>query len=113
MIVRDCELLKIILNTAVNYNNDGEPAPVLPRFSDMEFSNLNLTAAKHNQTMVDINGFADEKHYTKNIIFDNLRLPVQSVIRIKNGEALSFNNVQCADGKKPAYQINDSKNIIY
>ncbi|MBP6181987.1 MAG: glycoside hydrolase family 28 protein [Flavobacterium sp.] len=112
VIVRDCELLKITLYTAVNYNNDGEAAPVLPQFSDMEFSNLNLTAAKPNQTVLDINGFPDEKHYTRNIIFENLNLPEQSTIRIKNGEALTFKNVQCADGKKPEYQIIDSKNIV-
>jgi polygalacturonase len=112
VIVRDCELLKITLYTAVNYNNDGEAAPVLPQFSDMEFSNLNLTAAKPNQTVLDINGFPDEKHYTRNIIFENLSLPEQSTIRIKNGEVLTFKNVQCADGKKPEYQIIDSKNIL-
>ncbi|MFV8325661.1 glycoside hydrolase family 28 protein [Flavobacterium sp. ZS1P14] len=112
VIVRDCELLKITLYTAINYNNDGAAAPVLPQFSDMEFSNLNLTAAKPNQTILDINGFPDEKHYTKNIIFENLRLPEQSIIRIKNGEALTFKNVQCADGKDPEYQIIDSKNIV-
>jgi len=113
IIVRDCELLKITLYTALNYNNDGEPVPVLPQFSDMEFSNLNLSAANPNQTILDINGFADEKHYTRNITFENLSLPEQSVIHIKNAEALTFKNVTCGNGKKPIYQISESKNIIY
>ncbi len=112
VIVRDCELLKITLYTEVNYNNDGEAAPELPQFSNMEFSNLNLTAAKPGQTVMDINGFKDESHYTKNITFGNISLPKQSTIRIKNGEALTFKNVECTDGKKPTYDIIDSKNII-
>jgi len=112
VIVRDCELLKITLFTAVNYNNDGEAAPALPQFSDMEFSNLNLATAKPNQTIMDINGFADENHYTRNITFENISLPKQATIRIKNGEALTFKNVKGSDGNNPTYDIIDSKNII-
>jgi polygalacturonase len=112
VIVRDCELLKITLYTAVNYNNDGEAAPILPQFSDMEFSNLNLTASKSNQTVMDINGFTDESHYTRNITFENISLPKLSTVRIKNAEALTFKNVLDTEGKKPAYNIIDSKNIM-
>ncbi len=112
IIVRDCELLKITLYTILNYNNDGEAAPVLPLFSDMEFSNLNLSAAKAGQTVMDINGFSDEAYYTKNITFNNLTLPEQSTVRIKNCAALTFKNVQCLDGKKPVYQIIESKDIV-
>ena len=112
VIARDCDLLKITLYTEVNYNNDGAPAPTLAQFSDMEFSNLNLTGAKPGQTIIDINGFADEAHYTKNIVFDHLQLPAQSTIRIKNGAALTFKKVTCADGNPPIYQTIDSKNII-
>jgi polygalacturonase len=112
VIARDCDLLKITLYTEINYNNDGAAAPTLPLLSDMEFSNLNLTAAKPGQTIIDINGFADEAHYTKNIVFDKLQLPSQSVIRIKNGAALTFKKVTCADGNPPIYQTIDSKNII-
>jgi polygalacturonase len=112
VIVRDCSLQKITLYTAVNYNNDGDAAPVLPQFSDMEFSNLDFTSAKPNQTIMDINGFSDEQHYTRNLVFENMTLPAKSVIRIKNAEALSFKNLQCVDGEKPVYQIIDSKNIV-
>ena len=111
VIVRDCELLQITLYTALNYNNDGEAAPELPLFSDMEFSNLTLSAAKAGQVVMDINGFADEAHYTKNIVFNNLTLPEQAIVRIKNCSKLKFSNVLCVDGKKPVYQIVESKNI--
>jgi polygalacturonase len=112
VIVRDCDLLKITLYTELNYNNDGEPAPELPLFSDMEFSNLNLSAAKPGEIIMDINGFADEAHYTKNIIFRNINLPALSTIRIKNASALTFENVLCAGGNKPAFQVIDSKGIV-
>jgi len=111
VIVRDCELLKVTLYTQLNYNNDGEAAPELPLFSDMEFSNLNLSMAKPGETVMDINGFADEQHYTRNLIFKNISLPKQATIRIKNARSLDFENVVCIDGIKPAYQIIDSKEI--
>ena len=111
VIVRDCELLKVTLYTAVNYNNDGAAAPELPQFSDMEFSNLDLSKAKPGQTVMDINGFPDEPHYTRNILFKNISLPGQSTIRIKNGQALEFKNVVCTDGTQPVYQVIDSKDI--
>ncbi len=113
VIVRDCELLKVTLYTALNYNNDGESAPELPLFSDMEFTNLNLSTAMIGQTVMDINGFTDEAHYTKNINFSNIILPEQSTVRIKNCDNLTFTNVLGADGKKPVYQSIDSKNIVY
>lgn len=113
VIVRDCELLKITLYTQLNYNNDGEAAPVLPQFSDMEFSNLNLSSAKSGQIVIDVNGFADEKYYTRNIVFQNLILPQKSIVKVKNCELLNFKNVLNVDGTKPEYQVLESKNIVY
>nr|WP_294895361.1 glycoside hydrolase family 28 protein [uncultured Pedobacter sp.] len=112
VIVRDCDLLKVTLYTQLNYNNDGESAPILPQFSDMEFTNLNLSEAEANQTVIDVNGFQDEAHYTRNIVFKDVVLPKQSSIRLKNAEAITFNNVKCVDGTKPIYNIIESKNIV-
>ena len=112
VIVRDCELLKVTLYTAVNYNNDGAAAPELPQFSDMEFSNLDLSKAEPNQTVIDVNGFEDVNHYTRNIVFENIRLPQQSIIRIKNGEKITFKEVKGTDGNQPVYNIIDSKEIV-
>jgi len=111
VVVRDCDLMKITLYTQLNYNNDGAPAPELPLFSDMEFSNMNLSKAKPNETVVDINGFADEAHYTRNILFNNITMPLGSTVRIKNAKALEFKNVVTANGAKPTYQIIESKDI--
>jgi polygalacturonase len=111
--VRDCELLKITLYTALNYNNDGEAAPVLPQFSDMEFSNLDLTKANTKEPVIDINGFSDASHYTRNLIFKNIKLPENAQIRIKNCENLTFKNVRNSKGEKPVYNIIEFKNIEY
>ncbi|MGF7232029.1 glycosyl hydrolase family 28 protein [Arachidicoccus sp.] len=113
VIVRDCDLLQITLYTAVNYNNDGAPAPEIPLFSNMEFSNLNLSAAKPNAVVMDINGFKDQKHYTQNILFQNIVLPEKSIIQIKNCASLTFKDIICKGGEKPQYRIVDSRNIIH
>jgi exo-poly-alpha-galacturonosidase len=111
VIMRDCSILKITLVTDVNYNNDGAAAPELAWFKDMEFSNLNMSGAKPGETIMDINGFPDEQHYTRNILFKDIRLPEGAKIRIKNADGLIFKNVQDNIGAKPLYQITDSKNI--
>jgi exo-poly-alpha-galacturonosidase len=113
VIVRDCELLKITLYTALNYNNDGEAALVLPQFSDMEFSNLDLTKAASDQVIIDVNGFEDIQHYTRNIIFKDIKMPQKSIIRIKNGASITFNEVKDDLGNKPVFNIIDSKEIVY
>lgn len=111
VIVRDCELLKVTLYTELNYNNDGAAAPELPLFSDMEFTNLNLSKAKPGETVMDINGYADEQHHTRNILFNNITLPERSTVRVKYGKSLNFKNVLCTNGEKPTYLIIDSEDI--
>lgn len=113
VVVRDCDLQKITLYTELNYNNDGEAAPVLPQFSDMEFSNLDLSKANIKEPVMDINGFSDSAHYTRKIVFKDVILPIQSTIRIKNAEAVTFINVKGVDGTKPVFNIIDSKNITH
>lgn len=109
--MRDCSVLKITLVTNVNYNNDGTPAPTLAWFKNMEFSNLNMTGAKPGETIMDINGFPDEQHYTRNILFKNISLPQGAKVKIKNVDGAVFKNVQDGNGAKPLYLVVDSKNI--
>lgn len=113
IVVKDCDLLKIMLVTTVNYNNDGKPAPVIPTFSDMEFANLTMTNAAAGSTVLDINGFPDEQHYTSNILFKNIKLPNASVIAVKNCKHLQFSHVTCSNGDKPKYNIVESKQIKF
>ena len=48
--VTDCELLQITIFSAVNYNNDGEAAPVLPTFENFVFKNIDLSKAIDKRT---------------------------------------------------------------
>lgn len=111
VVVRDCDLLQITLYTALNYNNDGAAAKELPLFSDMEFSNLNLSKAKSGSVVMDINGFEDPAHYTCNLMFKDILLPTGGIIKIKNCENLTFKNVVDDQGNLADFQIIDSKNI--
>jgi exo-poly-alpha-galacturonosidase len=113
VIMRDCSILKITLVTNVNYNNDGAPAPELTWFKDMEFSNLDMSAAKPGETLIDINGFADERHYTRNVVFNNVSLPQGSKIKVKNCADVMFKNVQDDSGAKPVYLVSESGSVVY
>jgi polygalacturonase len=112
LVMRDCSILKITMVTNVNYNNDGAPAPKLAWFKDMEFTNLDMTGAKANETLMDINGFPDEQHYTRHITFTNIKLPQGAKIKIKNCDNVIFKNVADINGTKPAYLVSESNNIV-
>jgi polygalacturonase len=112
VVMRDCSIQKITLVTDVNYNNDGAPATELAWFKDMEFTHLNMAGAKAGETIMDINGFPDKQHYTRNLIFNDILLPQNAKIRIKNVDGLVLKNVHDANGTKPLYEIIDSQNIV-
>jgi polygalacturonase len=112
VVMRDCSILKIMIVTDVNYNNDGNPAPQLCQFKDMEFTNLNMAGAKPGETLIEVNGFPDEQHYTRNITFNNVSLPQGAKIKVKNCDAITFKNVQDGSGAKPLYLITESTNVV-
>ncbi|MBW4891053.1 glycoside hydrolase family 28 protein [Mucilaginibacter sp. HMF5004] len=111
IVMRDCSILKITMVTNVNYNNDGAAAPELAWFKDIELSNLDMSNAKSGETLIDINGFPDEQHYTLNVLLKDIRLPQGAKINVKNCDGVSFNNVLCADNAKPVYNITESKAV--
>jgi len=110
--VRDCELLKITVFTSLNYNNDGEAAPVIPQFSDFHFINIDLTGAKPGETVIQLNGFREEGHRLKNLSFSNITLPDDGRIEINDAENLIFSGVRTKSGAKPFYSINRSSEIL-
>lgn len=110
--MRDCSILKITIVTDVYYNNDGAPSPKLAWFKNMEFSDLNMTGAKGDDTIMDINGFPDQQHYTRHIVFNDVKTPKGAKIKIKNCDDVAFNNVADINGVKPSYLVTESKNII-
>ncbi|MGQ7947343.1 glycosyl hydrolase family 28 protein [Flavobacterium sp. WC2509] len=111
IVMRDCSIQRIKLVTNVNYNNDGAAASELSWFKDIEFTNLDMSGAKQNETTIDINGFPDEQHYTRNVSFQNITLPEGAKIKVKNCEDVIFKNVQGINGAKPEYLISDSKKV--
>lgn len=113
LIMRDCSILKITMVTDVNYNNDGAAAPKLAWFKNMEFTNLDMTGAKPGDTIMDINGFPDQKHYTRDITFNNVSMPQGAKIKIKNCDAINFTNVTANAVTKPTYLVTESTKIVY
>jgi exo-poly-alpha-galacturonosidase len=111
--VRDCELQLIKIVTSINFNMDGEAAPDMPVFRNIEFSNINMTKANINKPVIFIEGFDDPEHYTKNVILRNIVLPENSKVYIRNCSDFMFDNVLTAMKHKPEFEIITSNNIKY
>jgi exo-poly-alpha-galacturonosidase len=110
--VTDCELLKITVFSAVNYNNDGEPAPQVPTFENFVFKNIDLSNASTKEPAININGFKEPGHRLKNVTFTNIVMPENAKVTINDAEQIKFTNVQSASGTKPVYAVNNSSDII-
>jgi polygalacturonase len=111
--VTDCQLLKITIFSAVNYNNDGEPAPQLPTFANFIFKNIDLTGASTKEPVININGFKDPAHLLRDVVFTNITLPENATVVINDAERVKFLNVKSVTGVKPTYEMKDSKNVSY
>ncbi|MDD3078741.1 MAG: glycoside hydrolase family 28 protein [Paludibacter sp.] len=108
--VKDCILPCIRVFTSVNYNNDGISAPETPLFKNFEFSDINIEN-KQEKPVIIIEGFSDKKHYTKNLLFENIVLPENSVIQLSHVNGALFKNVKCISGNKPEYIEKNTFNI--
>lgn len=114
VVVKDCDLLQIKIVSSIDYNNDGEPAPNLPYYRNMEFSNLNMANANSEIPVIFMEGFDDPAHYTSNIILRNIILPDAAEIYLKNCNDVLFENVmQANSNQKPKYSVTSSTNIRY
>ncbi len=111
--VTDCQLLKITIFSAVNYNNDGEAAPVLPTFENFVFKNIDLSKANIKEPVININGFKDPAHKLKNVVFTNIVLPENGKVVINDAERVKFVQVKTTSGGKPQYEVNNSTTISY
>lgn len=110
--VTDCQLLKITIFSALNYNNDGEAAPVIPTFEKFVFQNIDLTQANTNEPVININGFKDPEHKLRNVLFTNIILPLNGKVLINDAEQVKFEQVKTISGSKPEYLVNNSSDII-
>ncbi|GAA4728770.1 glycoside hydrolase family 28 protein [Flavisolibacter ginsenosidimutans] len=111
--VADCQLLQITVFSAVNYNNDGEPAPEVPTFENFVFKNIDLSGASLKEPVIDINGFKDPAHRLRNVSFTNILLPENAKVVINDAENVSFINVKTTSGAKPQYTATNSSGIVY
>ena len=111
--VADCELLQITIFSAVNYNNDGAPAPEVPTFENFTFKNIDMSHASTKEPVMDLNGFKEEGHRLKDVTFSNVILPANSKIVINNAENVKFTDVRSGAGEKPQYVVTNSEKISY
>ena len=111
--VTDCQLLKITVFSAVNYNNDGAAAPEVPTFENFTFKNIDLSQASTKEPVIDINGFKEAGHRLKDVTFTNILMPENSKVVINNAERTKFVKVKSLNGLKPEYIVRDSDDISY
>lgn len=111
--VRDCQLLKITIFSAVNYNNDGEAAPVIPVFENFVFANIDLSKANIKEPVININGFKHPAHKLRNVSFTNVIMPEHAKVLINDAAGVQFTEVKSATGAKPDYVANNCENIVY
>ena len=60
-----------------------------------------------------VHGFPAAGHRTKNVRFDNIRLPAGAVVQLDRTEDVSFSGLTTADGQKPAFEIKRSERVVY
>ncbi|MFT3827667.1 MAG: glycoside hydrolase family 28 protein [Chitinophagaceae bacterium] len=110
--VSNCQLMKITVFSALNYNNDGEAAPEVPVFENFVFRNIDMKDAKTTEPVMIINGFK-EAHHLRNLTFSKIVLPDGAKILINDAEKATFTNVKTVSGAKPVYTVNNSTEIVY
>ncbi len=95
--VKDCSCKSVTFFMKVPYNNDGDPAPVLPEFSNMSFSNLDMTGGSGK--IIQMHGL--DKSSIKDIKFSNIRCPNNATITGTHCDRVIFKNVTTANGSPP------------
>ena len=110
--VTDCELQKITVFTELNYNNDGEAAPEVPVFENFLFKNISLAGANIKEPVININGFKTAAHHLKNLQFENILVPENATITIKDADNVVLKNVLSAKGVKPVYTLLNCINLL-
>lgn len=110
--VADCQLLRITIYAKLGYNNDGAAAAAEPVFEHFTFRNIDLSKANLRQPVMDLNGFKQAGHQLHDVTFENIIMPKDARIVIKDAFNIQFINVLATDGTKPNYEITDSRDIV-
>ncbi len=109
--VRDCDLQQITVYTELPYNNDGAAAPNQPVFRDFRFTNIDLTKADPSKPVIVVNGFPADGHRTKNVVFQDVRLPLGARVKLDRVEDVSFTRVTTPDGGAPEFEITRAERV--
>ena len=112
VVVKDCSLRKITIFSSVGYNNDGEPAPVLPYYKNIQFSKINMIGATENPLII-IQGFDKKSHYDKHLVFKNISIPNNSLIQMDHCNNVLFKNVISPNGTPPRLKKFKCGNVIF
>jgi exo-poly-alpha-galacturonosidase len=111
--VRNCDLQQITIYTELPYNNDGQGALVQPFFRNFSFTDIDLSKADPKKPAIVVNGFPAEGHRTRNVRFENIRLPAGALVKIDRAEDLALSGIQTTDGRAPNYEITRSERVTH
>ena len=111
--VRNCDLQQITVYTELDYNNDGAAAPAQPLFRNFRFTDIDLTKADPSKPAIVLNGFPAGGHRTRNVRFENIRLPAGARVMVDRAEDVVFARTAGVGGDKPAYEITRSERVAY
>ena len=101
--MQDCRIDKFLAHS-VPYNADGDAAPDLPVFEDIEIRNCTITGS---EKVVELEGFLkqsfeDRQNYVKNVLMENVVIDVEvGEIHLKACDKITFRNVCGKNGSKP------------
>lgn len=91
--------------TALNYNNDGEGSPALPKIKNISLENVSLTGVRtysngrtENLDCIELCGLQEAEYHLENIKLKNISLcprdnDAEHTFKIKNVKNLTFENV--------------------
>jgi hypothetical protein len=86
---------------------------VQPFFRNFSFTDIDLTKADPKKPAIVVNGFPAEGHRTRNVRFENIRLPAGALVKIDRAEDLALSGIQTTDGREPNYEITRSERVTH
>jgi polygalacturonase len=101
--VTDCIMPRVLVH-AVGYNDDGISAGEAPVFENFQYDRITLTGqfleydhSKIACEVIDIEGFDNEKHAVRNVVFNDVTIANDSLqsITLQNCSGVEFKNLKC------------------
>lgn len=109
--VSRCRVGMIRILTELPYNNDGAAAPLPPVFHHFIFERLDMRVADTTEPLIEIHGFPDRTHWTRDLRFHDIMLPEAATIKLRRAERVVFERVRTVSNHVPEYVITESEAI--